>query len=342
MTQGWETLSAAMATARAEIAAAAPDAATAAEGEAYLLRVLTTALADTTLGHILSEGGLTPALPTRGGPNPDYLMRHAPIDPTRRYRIEGRLNASERVGVGVYTASAPGGELILAGYAAFEPSNAGPDGRFALDLGPDATGEGAIALSPQARALIVRILHRDREGVPAQVRLEGPPAIRDLSLAGGAADAAQAMAAQMLLAGVRQFLLWSREISAAPNRLTKPPAALGAAVQGDPDTVYIFGYYDLAEGEWLEAEMPEGLSGYWSLHASNHWCETLPGAGVHDRNAKPDPDGRIRVRIGPTPPAGLANAVDTLGRRRGVLICRYIGTKDPTPPAAAIRGGAAS
>jgi hypothetical protein len=337
MTSGWEALDAAMAAARAEIAAAAPDAATAAEGEAYLLRVLTSSLADATLGHLLVQGGLTPSLPTRGGPNPDYLMRHAGLDATRAYRIEGRLNASERVGVGVY-APGPGGEHLLAGYAAFDAARTDADGRFALDLGPDAEGPDAIALPPQARALVVRILHRDPDGEPARLSLTGPAAAPGLTLAGGSAEAAQAHAARTLLANIRQFLLWSREIAANPNRLAEPPPALGPAVQGDPDTVYVFGYYELAPGEWLEALMPQGLCGYWSLYAYNHWCEALPGAGVHDRNAAADADGRIRVRIGPDTPAGLANRVDTLGRRRGVLICRLIGTRDARLPATAVRG----
>src|SRR6266511_1318741 len=46
MAAGWETVTAALATVRTEIAAAAPDAATAAEGEAYVARVLTACLND--------------------------------------------------------------------------------------------------------------------------------------------------------------------------------------------------------------------------------------------------------------------------------------------------------
>jgi hypothetical protein len=71
--------------------------------------------------------------------------------------------------------------------------------------------------------------------------------------------------------------------------------------------------------------LPQGLQGYWSLHAYNHWCEALPGAGLHDLNAIADADGRIRIRIGANVPADLNNRVDTLGRQRGALIYRHIG-----------------
>ena len=108
MSSGWQALNGVIAEARALIAAEAPDAAIAAEGEAYLVRMTAAALASATLGHLFTEGGLTRALPVHGGPNPDYVMRHARIDPTRRYRLTGRLNGSERVGIGIYRLGANG------------------------------------------------------------------------------------------------------------------------------------------------------------------------------------------------------------------------------------------
>jgi hypothetical protein len=99
--EAWEAVNAAVAAARAEVAAAAPDAVIAAEGEAYVMRILATCLNDAFLGHLFTDSGLTRALPTRGGPNPDYRMAYAPLDRARRYRLEGRLNDSERVGIGL-------------------------------------------------------------------------------------------------------------------------------------------------------------------------------------------------------------------------------------------------
>lgn len=322
MIAGWEQLSAAMATAREEIAAASPDVAVAAEGEAYLLRVLTAILADGVLGHLLWEGGLSRALPTRGGPNPDYLMTHAGVDTSRRYRLEGELNGSERVGVGLY-AFTQDGTALEAGYRTFDRGNT-PDGRFALDLAPEGSGPADLPIPPNARALLVRTLHRS-DAPPARLRVAGNPPPRDLALATGSTEGALVQAGQMLLRSTRQFLEWSRVTSAAPNQLKPPPPHMAAAVQGDPDTTYFLGYYQLDEGERLQVTMPDGLAGYWSLHAYNHWCEALPGAGVHDLNAKPDGDGRIRLRIGPAVAEGALNRIDTLGRRRGVLICRIVG-----------------
>lgn len=326
---GWDMLSSAVTAVRAELLAAAPDAACAAEAESYLLRVMAASLDDAFLSHLRTENGLTRALPTKGGPNPDYVMWHAAVDPTRRYRLEGCLNESERAGVGLYSFSA-GGAAVLAGYTAFDRTTTAADGSFSLELGPDSMGAGTLPLTPSSRVLLVRILHRAPRGRPCALMLTGGQVHVGLNHAPENGERALGRAGQSALRAVRQFMEWSRQVSANPNRIGAPPPLLAEEVRSDPETNYGLGYYELGEGEWLEVLIPEGLSGYWSLHAYNHWCEALPGAGVHDLSAVPDPDGRIRIRIGPTLAPEIVNRVDTLARRRGVLIFRAIGAAGAT------------
>lgn len=336
MSEGWQLLMDAIASARSEIAAAAPDAETEAEGEAYVARVLTSALANAFLGHLLTEDGLARALPTHGGPNPDYLMRHTGVSMESRHRVTGQLNASERVGIGLYRFDEKGAALEV-GYKAFDARNT-DDGRFTLDVSAQAGADG-LAITPEARALLIRTLHRASGEPAARLAVEGASPAGALALATGSSDGALAFVARSLAGTIRQFLEWTRVTSARPNHMDFAPPHLAAAVQGDPDTIYLLGYYRLAQGEWLEVTMPDGLAGYWSLHAYNHWTEHLQTQGAHDRNAAADGDGRIRVRIGPDVPAGLANHVDTAGRRRGILIARIIGSAIGEPPATRIVGG---
>ncbi|MET0179568.1 MAG: DUF1254 domain-containing protein, partial [Novosphingobium sp.] len=314
---------AAVATALAEVAAAASDPATAAEGEAYVMRVLTACLNDAFLAHLFTAGGLSRALPVRGGPNPDYRMAHAALDPSRRYRLEGRLNRSERVGVGVYRLGL-GGALDPAGYAAFERVSVAADGGFALDIAADAQAPGGLALEADARLLMIRTLHRDPAGEPAHLVLSGGDGTRDLALAGGSVEAALGHAAAALLRSIRTYLEWTEVTRAARNRFHPEAPTLTQGVQGDPDTVYFLGSYDLDDGEWLEVALPAGLTGYWSLHAYDTWCQALPGAGTGDHSARADADGRMRIAVGPSGGGDAANRIDTLGRRRGVLIARFI------------------
>jgi hypothetical protein len=325
----------ALTAARIELLAAAPDAASAAEAEAYLMRLMTASLDDVYLAHLRSERGLTRALPTRGAPNPDYIMWHAGIDSTRRYQLSGCLHDSERAGIGLYSFSATG-VALLAGYAAFDRATADSDGCFSVAIAADAQGAGTITLAPLARVILVRVLHRV-QGRACELTLEGGLAQQNLNSVQGSYEDALARAAQAALRAVRLFMQWSRVTSANPNCIIEAPPSMQDEVRGDPDTHYGLGYYELNEGEWLEALLPEGLTGYWSLHAYNHWCEALPGAAAHDLNVVTDPDGRIRVRIGPSVPAGLSNRIDTLSRRRGALIFRAIGATTTQLPQVMLR-----
>jgi hypothetical protein len=334
---GWEAVNAAVAKAQADVAAAAPDAAVAAEGQAYVMRVLATCLNDAFLGHVLTEGGLTQALPTRGGPNPDYRMAHALVDPARRYRLKGWLNASERVGIGLYSFG-QGGSAEISAYAAFDRGNVDADGHFTLDITAHAEGPNTLQILPGARVLMIRTLHRDASAAPARLVLEGAPPVRDMTLAQGSTEAALAQVARSLTGSIRQFLEWSAVTSAARNGFHEKTPTMEQGVQGDPDTIYYLGSYDLAAGEWLEVTMPAAIPGYWSLHAYNHWCESLPGASAGNHSGVTEGDGRIRIAIGPAGWGNAPNRIDTLGRKRGALICRIIGAQNVAVPEAQVHG----
>lgn len=318
----WDVIETAVAEARAAVAAAAPDAETAAEGEAYVVRVMTAALGGAVLGHLFQQDGLSRALPVHGGPNPDYMMRFAPVEEGKHYRLEGRLNGSERVGVGLYSYG-PNGAPLLAGYAAFDRGNCAPDGSFSLAIDGGEGGSGLRTL-PGTRVMLVRVLHRDPASEPASLRFTGGPEQRGAALATGTAEGALSFVARSLGQNIREYLKWSTAAHQLRNRLDVAPPELTDTMQGDADTRYFLGGFDLGEGEWLEVTMPAGLPGYWSLHAYNYWYEHLQTPGVHDRNASRGGDGTVRIAVGPVVPSGAANRIDTLGRRRGAFVCRII------------------
>jgi hypothetical protein len=333
---GWNALQEAIAVARSELAAAAVDAESAVDADAYLLRVVTANLADGFLSHLLASDGLMRVLPTKGGSNPDYLMSHTVVDATRRYRLEGNLQDSERVGIGLYSFAANGAAL-LAGYAAFSRQNVSADGAFSLELSSDAAGAGTLQLTPQSRVLLIRTLHRSPHGNPARLSISGSPMSPALQPAHGSVERALTHVAQMTLRAVRQFIRWSQLNASTPNIFTAPPTDMADEIQGDPDTHYSLARYELAEGEWLEVELPQVACDYWSLHAYNHWCEYLPRASVHDLSASTDARGRVRVRVGPSLSSTLINRIDTLGRRRGVLIFRTLGASGQRLPSAVLK-----
>ena len=319
---GWDDVNAAVAEARALVAAEAADADALVEGEAYVTRVLTAALSSAVLGHRHTQGGLATALPVHGGPNPDYILRHSVIAPGGQYRLKGRLNGSERVAVGLY-AIGPNGVPILVGQRTFDRSNCA-DGVFSLDISAHGDNATALRISPSARLLMCRILHRDTSA-PAHLELKGAAAPQGPALTGGSNEAALRQAANSLRANITEYMKWVRAAKKLRNRLDVAPPELTEAVVGDADTQYFLGGFDLAEGEWLEVVLPADLTGYWSLHVYNVWYEHLVTPGVHDRNAVGAADGLIRVAVGPETPLDAVNRIDTLGRRKGAFVCRIVG-----------------
>lgn len=323
MSDAWEPLHAAIAEARQLVLAEAADEATAIEGEAYVARVVASAMTPPVLGHRLMEGGLSMPLPVYGGPNPDYIMRHSPVSAEGRYRLEGNLNGSERVGVGLYCVGASGAPMV-AGYTAFDRGNCHPDGSFVLDMAAGLSGPGTLAIAPDVRIMMIRVLHRD-SSPPALLRFSGAPEQRGPALATGTIEGALGMAAHMIRANIVEYMKWVRAARNLANRLDAAPEELADTVIGDADTQYLLGGFDLREGEWLEVVLPGDLNGYWSLHAYNYWYEHLVTPGVHDRNAVIGEDGKVSIAVGPELPAAAKNRIDTLGRRKGAFVCRIVG-----------------
>ncbi len=333
MNEHWHTVYHALDEAAQLIAAEAPDAAVADEGKAYLARVLAAGLGGAVLGHIFARDGLSQALPCYGGPNPDYIMRFAPVDANGSYRLEGKLNGSERVGVGLYEYG-PNGAPLITGYAAFDAGNCSADGSFAIDIGGATDASTGLVIQPGTRVMLVRVLHRDPSADAAGLSFSGTAPAPGLALATESTTGALSFVANSLARNVREYLKWTRAARDLANRLDVAPPELTETVQGDADTRYFLGGFDLAEGEWLEVTMPGDLPGYWSLHAYNYWYEHLQTPGSHDLSATRDPDGLIRIAVGPRLADSATNKIDTLGRRRGALICRIIGTMGVEPPTA--------
>jgi hypothetical protein len=222
--------------------------------------------------------------------------------------------------------------MEIAEYLYINPSNADGAGNFQVNIAADAQGANALKLRPDACLLLVRTLHRHRNGAPARLRLQGASAPANLALSGSSTPAALARATQITIGSVRQFLSWSEQAAAYPNQFRGQVEGLAQNVQGEPDTEYYLGYFELAGQQLLQVTMPSDLDCYWSIHAYNHWCEYLPGASAHDLNTQANDDGDIVISIGPQLGFDVVNSIDTRGRNRGVLLCRVNGSTLLNPP----------
>ena len=123
------------------------------------------------------------------------------------------------------------------------------------------------------------------------------------------------------------------ELAASPNTLlTAEAAALGSA-DTTPDNLYMIGVFALEEDEGLVLDIEPPSSRYWSITLENIWRECIDPRRrrSHLTNATViDTGGSLRVVAASRNP-GVANWLDTGGRRRGFITLRWLDNPGPPP-----------
>jgi len=269
-----------------------------------------------------------------GGPNGDNVYRHARIDPSRRYRIRGRMHSCE--------------EFLLAIRVGFmhEPVHGTVQNRTASDLGIGPGdefelllgGDDGIPIPDGAVMVTIREYYFDWQSAePAVMVIEclddvGPAApLRDDELASRIDDAARGIELS--------FTYWNRyleDVIAArdPNRF----AESHKGAKGVDIAQYAFCIWDLEPGQALLVDTDAPSARMWSLHLYNlgafeHVDLVDRVTTLNHRQAVVDHDGRVRAVVSAEDP-GVANWLDTGGRRRGLLTIRWFWPVGETAPPA--------
>ena len=269
-----------------------------------------------------------------GGPNVDNVYRHARIDPSRTYRISGRMNSCE--------------DFIIAMRAGFMHMTKSGTKRevSASDLGIGEGDEFEIILSatphpgrwipidPDVVMASIREYYWDwRPAEPAMFVIEcldAPPTTDPTERIGPAAELRDAATAVESSIAYWNDYLRRHRAELVDNVLGAPfknPGGLDAATYG-------FGFYNLGPDEalYIESEIPDAR--YWGFQlASLAWFESLEFANrvtsLNHEQATVSPDGRVRVVIAHRDP-GVPNWLDTEGRRAGLVTYRWFWS--PTAP----------
>jgi len=273
-----------------------------------------------------------------GGPNADNVYRHARVDPGRRYRIRGRMHGCE--------------DFLLAVRAGFmhEPKwgtlfqvagsdlGIGPGDEFELAVGGDDPGGRWIPLPEDAAMVSFREYYWEwTPDEPAAMTIEcldddvdAPTPRLDAPTLAGRLDAAGAALGHSV--EYWNAYLGEHRAQAVDNvfaeRLT---FAKGLAVAR-----YRECFWDLADDEVLLVETDVPPARYWSLHCYDRPTFDLVDpldrrTSLNHRQIVVDDDGRVRVVLAREDP-GVANWLDTGGRRNGLLTLRWFwATGDPSP-----------
>jgi hypothetical protein len=126
-------------------------------------------------------------------------------------------------------------------------------------------------------------------------------------------------------------------VSAVPNTMGDPSGWETDPVKGRSatDQVYASGPFDLDEDEALVLELRFPRAAYASITVWNR-CRQSVDARFHrstlnPRSAVTSDDGLVRAVVAARDP-GVANWLDTGGRRRGTIFCRFLLPEEaPTP-----------
>ncbi len=300
----------------------------AADGNQYVVRILTAISESALLTFDPTRPAFLPMLESvrylgASGPDIDYDV--ALVQPGVAHRITGTRGGASFVGIAVYGhAGAEGASGIVASVDVDEL--VGPDGTFTYEFD-----------HPAAARVIVRQYFHDRgtqaHGSWSIERLDVTPSAADVAAPAAAAplpttaalNARVANAAQSLRWNAQLNRLWSPERRATPNAFVRQTADDIVAAVPNPDVIYAFSWWRLAEGEALVIELDPPDAPYWALQLCDRWFQCFPDrrSNLNDRQVVPEADGTVRLVISDGDP-GHPNWLDTSGHRLGVMFFRWL------------------
>ncbi len=278
-------------------------------------------------------------LPKLGGDNPDYVYTGACLSGAYEYRLRGRMGEVSYLGIGTYSGEVGTEEgLRGTGYLAGDALETDADGGFEVRISCARQAGNWLAMKPDTSQLLIRELLLDRRhqrpcafeiervgGSKAGVPLDPTRYAAQIGLAGGYVEGA-----------IAQVLGWSVAFARHRNQVRPLDETLAAAAQGDPNTHYYGGYYEIENDEALLVDLVPPPCEYWNLQLCNHWLESLDywkhTVSVNHHTAVPRDDGSVRLVVTHADP-GVPNWLDTAGHRRGGIFLRWVGTPEPYDPA---------
>jgi hypothetical protein len=285
-----------------------------------------------------AEAPVICGLPKLGGDNPDYVYTSAALDAAHVYRLRGQLGESSYLGIGSYAGEVGSEEgLTCSGYLDGAALSVEADGSYEVLIAREKQEGNWLPVEAGTTQLMIRELMLDRRnqrsGSFEIERVGGDDAGRPLEPLRYAGQLAGAGA--YVEGAIAQFLEWSDAFASQPNTVPRIPERLQLAAQGDPNTHYYGGYYQVAAREALLIDIVPPECEYWNLQLCNHWLESLDyehhAIHVNDQTAVFTDDGRVRVVVAQRDP-GVPNWLDSAGHRRGGMFLRWVGTREPMDP----------
>jgi len=272
-----------------------------------------------------------------GGDNADQRYLMSRITGGATYRVWGRVGAERRVELQTYAGDpyVMGGGGRSAGFLAHEDLHVEPDGSFEVIASPEPQPGNWIENPADGTRVLVRQtygewagtdmgeIHIDRVGAEGALK----PALSSADLRSRLDGAASYVTTHVGLwpEMVRGLYLDSRP----PNQISEPvdPGRFG----GVSGRFMAFGWWDLAPDEALILTTWPASGNYQGVQLTDLWWSSLEYANrqtsLTGDQARLDDAGSYTFVLAATDP-GVANWLDTMDRRRGVIMLRYDGTTE--------------
>ena len=272
--------------------------------------------------------------------NPDTVYHHATVEPTGTYVVRGTrgstVDLSFQVLRGDYTPTdVPGGD------DAFDDRRIpiAADGTFEITFGPAVDGaaerDDYFVLGEGASMLAVREVFGDWSQTRGTVTIERADTVGTAPPEPDSARVARryAIAAKMLTTRISTWFNFPKwfYLDEPVNTFTAPRTTPGGL-----STQYSsVGHFDLPAGRSMVVTVPKSAAPYQGFQLGSLWYISLDyvnhQTSLNSAQAQVDPDGMIRMVISANDP-GVANWVETTGRRRGILQFRWQRTDAPITP----------
>jgi hypothetical protein len=287
-----------------------------------------------------------PAFPTfrivdprirEGGDNPDQRYLISRLEGGEAYRIWGRLVGERRLDLQVYAGDpyvfGSGGRS--AGYLAHEEISFGADGTFEVIASPVRSESGDwIENPPDGTRILVRQVygewhdremgevHIDRVGAEGELK----PVLTEAEMADRLERATRELATHVEVWPeiLRQFYVDGQEA----NQVSRPfdPGAMG----GVSGRYMCHAVWDLAPDEALVLRTWPMDGDYQGVQLADLWWSSLEygnrQTSLTGEQAELGSDGAFTFVVAGRDP-GVANWLDTTGRRRGIVMLRFDGMR---------------
>lgn len=308
-----------------------------ADGNLYVMRMLTAVTQSTTLTLDPDRPSFLTMLDGvrfvgAAGPDIDYDV--AAVRPETPYRISGQRGDATFVGICVYAgAGAAGASAIVA----------------SVDVDDIVNDEGGFKWEfshPEAARVIVRQYFHDRasqaRGSWAIERVDADSVGQlDSDSRAGASSSDETLPARLMgsvemearVANAAKSLKWNAQLNQLwtperrefPNEFVRLTCDDIVAAIPNPDVMYSYTWWKVAEDEVLVVEFTPPSTAYWALQLCDRWYQCFPDrrSNINDREVVVNPDGSVRIVISDGD-VGADNWLDTSGHRVGIMFFRWL------------------